>query len=111
MRKLLGRLAGPHVDLLIEAEPGLPAVRFNASVLRHILVELVRVAGEAMPEGGRIAVRASAGAASVELAIAPSTETELETVHELAVSNGAGVQVEPIAGGGSKLSIYLPVWT
>jgi hypothetical protein len=111
MRRLLERIAGPGVDLVIESEPGLPAARFEPSVLRNMLVELVRVAGEAMPEGGRIAVRASAGAASVELSVAPGDETELETVRDLAVSNGADVKVEPSTGGGSKLSVYLPVWT
>lgn len=112
MRRLLQRLAGPHVDLVIESEPGLPAVRFEVGVLRHMLVELVRVIGEAMPEGGRIAVRASGGVGSVELSVAPGTATaELEPVRDLAVSNGADVQVEATAGGATRLSIYLPVWT
>jgi C4-dicarboxylate-specific signal transduction histidine kinase len=111
MRRLLQRLAGPHVDLVIEAEQGLPAVRFNAAVLRQMLVELVRASGEAMPDGGRIAVRASAGETNVELSVTPGAETELATVVGLAVPNGADVHVEPSDdGSGSKLSIYLPVW-
>jgi signal transduction histidine kinase len=109
MRRLLQRLAGPHVDLVVECEQGLPAVRFNAAVLRQMLVELVGASSEAMPEGGRIAVRASGGAPSIELSVAPGTASELATVFGLGVPNGADVRVEP-AGGGSKISIYLPVW-
>lgn len=111
MRSLLQRLAGPHLDLAIESEPGLPPVRFEASAFRNMLVELVRVAGAGMPDGGRVAVRAAAGSASVVLSVAPGTAIELETVRELVVSNGADVQVEETALGGSRLSIYLPVWT
>jgi len=110
MRRLLQRLAGPHVDLVIESEQGLPAVRFNAAVLRQMLVELVRASGEAMPDGGRIAVRASAGETNVELSVTPGAVSELATVVGLAVPNGADVHVQPADGGGSKLSIYLPVW-
>lgn len=110
MRRLLQRLAGPHVDLVIEFERGLPAVRFNTAVLRQMLVELVRASGEAIPDGGRIAVRASAGASSVEISVAPGAENGLATVFGLAVPNGADVRLEPAGGGGSKLSIYLPVW-
>lgn len=109
MRRLLQRLAGPHVDLVVESEQGLPAVCFNAAVLRQMLVELVRASGEAMPDGGRMAVRASSGASSVELSVAPGAESELATVFGLGVPNGADVRLEP-AGGGSKISIYLPVW-
>ena len=132
MRRLLGRLAGPHVDLVVECEPGLSPVRFNGSVLRHIVIDVVRAAAEAMPEGGRIAVRASAYGGSVELMVAdtgpgasaiglprpydPFYVTDgaaspgLASVHELAVANGADVRTAATSGGGSKLSLYLPVW-
>ena len=133
MRRLLGRLAGPDVDLVIESEPGLPPVRFNAGVLRHIVIDVVRAAAEAMPEGGRIAVRASAHNGSVELTVADTgpaaaaiglpgpyapfyltdgaATAGLASVHDLAVSNGADVRIASTPGGGSKLSLYLPVWT
>ena len=133
MRRLLGRLAGPDVDLVIGCEPGLPPVRFNASVLRHIVIDVVRAAAEAMPEGGRIAVRACAHAGSVELTVADTGPAALAiglpgpyapfyatdgtassgfaSVHALAVSNGADVRIASTPGGGSKLSLYLPVWT
>lgn len=133
MRRLLGRLAGPDVDLVIESEPGLPPVRFNASVLRHIVIDVVRAAAETMPEGGRIAVRACAHKGSVEVTVAdtgPSAaaiglpgpyapfhvadgaaRAGLASTHDLAVSNGAEVRIASTPGGGSKLSLYLPVWS
>jgi signal transduction histidine kinase len=132
MRRLLGRIAGPYVDLVVECEPGLPPARFNGSVLRNIVIDAVRAAAEAMPEGGRIAVRASAHEGSIELTVAdtgPGTSaislpepyapfyvtdgaasSGLATVHELAASNGADVRIASTPGGGSKLSLYLPVW-
>jgi C4-dicarboxylate-specific signal transduction histidine kinase len=133
MRRLLGRLAGPDVDLVIESESELPPVRFDASVLRHVVIDAVRAAAGAMPEGGRIAVRASAHTGGVELTVAdtgPSASAiglpgpyapfhlaggaahaGLASVHDLAVSNGADVRIAPTPGGGSKLSLYLPAWT
>ena len=132
MRRLLGRIAGPDVDLVIECEPRLSPVRFNASVLRHIVIDVVRTAAVAMPEGGRIAVRASTHGEYVEVTVADtgpgasainlprpydpfyvtdgSASPGLASVHELAVSNGADVRIAPTPGGGSKLSLYLPVW-
>jgi C4-dicarboxylate-specific signal transduction histidine kinase len=116
MRRLLGRLAGPDVDLVIESEPGLPPVRFNAGVLRHIVIDVVRAAAEAMPEGGRIAVRASTHGGSVELTFADTgtdgaASPSVASMRELAVSNGGDLRMAKMPGGGSKLSLYLPVWT
>jgi signal transduction histidine kinase len=133
MRRLLGRIAGPYVDLVVECEPGLPPARFNGGVLRHIVIDVVRAAAEAMPEGGRIAVCASAHDGSIELTVADTgsdasaislpgpyepffvadgaASPGLATVHELAVSNGGDLRMAKMPGGGSKLSLYLPVWT
>ncbi len=57
MRRLLGRIAGPDVDLVIECEPRLSPVRFNASVLRHIVIDVVRT-GSSGDAGGRTDRRA-----------------------------------------------------
>lgn len=132
MRRLLGRIAGPYIDLVVECEPGLPAARFNGSVLRNIVIDVVRAAADAMPEGGRIVVQASAHNGSIELTVADtgpgasaiglpgpyepfyasdgSASPGFGTVHELAVSNGADVRIASTPGGGMKLSLYLPVW-
>jgi signal transduction histidine kinase len=135
MRMLLGRLAGPHIDLVIECEDGLPPVRFEVAALRRIVIELVQNASAAIPDRGRIAVRAAAHAGRVVLTVADTgpgisvdelpgvfepfhtterrsahAEAGLAAVHEVIVSNGADIRVSSTPGGGSRFSIYLPVW-
>lgn len=136
MRRLLGRLAGPHIELVIECEEGLPPARFDAGALRRILIDLVQTASAAIPDRGRIAVRAAGGAGRIVLTVADtgpgiavdelpgvlepfheasrrqtSSEAALASVYEVVVSNGADIQVTSTPGGGSRFSIYLPVWT
>src|SRR5258708_32596433 len=72
LRRLLGRIAGPGVDLVVECEDGLPPVRFDAGAFRLLVVELVRVASESMDDEGRIAVRATTGPRFVRLTVAHS---------------------------------------
>lgn len=134
LRRLLGRIAGPGVDLVVECEDDLPPVRFDAGAFRLLVVELVRVASEAMDDEGRIAVRASTGPGCVRLTVADSgprggvdalprpsdpfhaalargasAEAGLAAVHDVVASHGATIQVVSTPGGGSKFSIYLPL--
>ncbi len=55
-RNLLSALAGPSVSVAIEIEGGAQPVRLNGEDLTRILVNLVKNAAEAMPEGGRISI-------------------------------------------------------
>jgi signal transduction histidine kinase len=135
LRRLLVRIAGPDVDLVVEVDAGLPPVRFPGTALRHVVIELVRAGTEAIVDRGRIAVRASAGPGSVLLTIADSgpgvvdvelpgvfapfhsttsrgasADAGLAAVHDVLVSNGATVDVTATPGGGSRFSIYLPLW-
>jgi C4-dicarboxylate-specific signal transduction histidine kinase len=134
LRRLLARIAGPDVDLVVDADAGLPPVRFPVSAFRHLVIELVRAGTEAIVDSGRIAVRASAGTGSVLLTIADSgsgvdvelpgafapfhatnnrgasADAGLAAVHDILVSNGARVDVAATPGGGSRFSIYLPLW-
>lgn len=135
LRRLLVRIAGPDVDLVVEIDAGLPPVRFPMSAFRHLVIELVRAGTEAIVDRGRIAVRASAATESVLLTIADSgpgvgdvelpgvsapfhvtksrgasAHAGLAAVHDVLVTNGAGVDVAATPGGGSRFSIYLPLW-
>ena len=133
LRRLLDRLAGPDIDLVIECEAGLPPVQFDAGAFRRILIDLVQTASAAIVDRGRIAIRAEAAAGRVVLTVAdsgpgvavdelprvfePFHETPrrggsggaaLAAVYELVVSNGADIRVASTPGGGARFSIYLP---
>jgi signal transduction histidine kinase len=134
LRRLLGRIAGPDVDLVVEVEDGLPPVRFDPGAFRLLVVELVRVSSEAIVDRGRIAVRAAAQPTCVVLTVADSgpgghahelprpsdpflavsgrgasAEAGLAAVHDVVAANGAAIEVAATPGGGSKFSIYLPL--
>jgi signal transduction histidine kinase len=135
LRRLLGRIAGPDIDLVVEVEAGLPPVRFPVGALRLVVVELVRVASETIVDRGRIAVRASAAPGSVLLTVADSgperagdelprafesfhavgsrgasAEPGLAAVRDVVAANGGDIEVVATPGGGSRFSIYLPLW-
>ena len=136
LRRLLERIAGPDVDVVVEIDAGLPPVRFQSAAFRLVVVELVRVASETVVDRGRIAVHASAEPGSVVLTVADSgpgraredlpraldafhatkgrgagAEPGLAAVHDVVALNGGTIEVTATPGGGSRFSIYLPVWT
>lgn len=53
-RNLLAALAGPRISVVVETEGGSYPVRLSSEDLTRILVNLVKNAVEAMPEGGRL---------------------------------------------------------
>jgi signal transduction histidine kinase len=53
-RNLLSALAGPMIAVTVDVEGGALPVRLSGEDLTRILVNLVKNAAEAMPEGGRI---------------------------------------------------------
>ncbi|HVN92374.1 MAG TPA: ATP-binding protein [Terracidiphilus sp.] len=53
-RNLLAALAGPSIALTVDADGGASPVRLTGEDLTRILVNLVKNAAEAMPDGGRI---------------------------------------------------------
>jgi signal transduction histidine kinase len=55
-RNLLAALAGPSIALTVDAEGGDKPVWLTAEDLTRVLVNLVKNAAEAMPEGGRIGI-------------------------------------------------------
>ncbi|MDO9502798.1 ATP-binding protein, partial [Falsiroseomonas sp.] len=58
--ELLGRSAGPRVELAVEGGAGLPPALVDPHALELALMNLVVNARDAMPEGGRIQIRLEA---------------------------------------------------
>jgi signal transduction histidine kinase len=55
-RNLLAALAGPSIAVTVDAEGGAMPVKLTGEDLTRVLVNLVKNAAEAMPEGGRIQI-------------------------------------------------------
>jgi signal transduction histidine kinase len=55
-RNLLSALAGPSISVTVDAEGGAQPVRLTGEDLTRILVNLIKNAAEAMPEGGLISI-------------------------------------------------------
>jgi len=51
-------LRARRVQLIVDAEPGLPTVRVDAGQIRQALLNLIRNAAEAMPDGGTVTLAA-----------------------------------------------------
>ncbi len=60
---LLAALAGPSIAVTVEADGGAQPVHLTGEGLTRVLVNLVRNAAEAMPEGGRIRIAVAEHAA------------------------------------------------
>jgi len=62
--------AAAGVSLTLDVEPDVPAIQADAARLRQVLQNLVRNALEAMPSGGRLAVRVRRAEGAVEIDVA-----------------------------------------
>lgn len=59
LEKMLRRLIGEDIQLTVEASPGLPCVHIDPGQLDQAIMNLVINSRDAMPNGGRLEVRAS----------------------------------------------------
>jgi two-component system, cell cycle sensor histidine kinase and response regulator CckA len=132
---LLGHVAAKGIELDIEVEPDLPAIRFDRGELERIVLNLALNARDAMPSGGLITISATRpGRGTVLLRIAdtgagidpanmprlfdPFFSTKepgvgsglgLSIVRDLAAGHGAHVSVNSYPGAGTAVSLYFPV--
>jgi signal transduction histidine kinase len=96
-RNLLAALAGPSIALTVDAEGGALPVRLTGEDLTRILVNLVKNATEAMPDGGRIQI----GLHELPAATGSdrSSSAGLPAAHWLAltmIDNGPGIPPEAL---------------
>jgi signal transduction histidine kinase len=86
-RNLLAALAGPAISVTTDVDGGALAVQLTGQDLTRILVNLIKNAAEAMPEGGRIQVGLHELSAAGE-----STQNLLLTVED----NGPGIPAKSL---------------
>jgi hypothetical protein len=132
---LLRRLLREPIEVRIEAEPGLPAVRAEESALDQVLFNLATNAQDAMPEGGRLTLRVERGEGprAVRLAVSDTgagmdattraqafepffttkppgegTGLGLSTVRTIVTEMGGAVELESEPGRGTTVHVTLP---
>ncbi len=128
---LYGSLPEKH-SLSVEVEDALPAVNVDRDQLQRALVNLVKNALEAMPDGGHVVLRArrlddgiALEAADNGPGIAPETRqrlfepyftTKLEgtglglaIVHRIVTEHGGRLTVDETHGGGATFRLWLPL--
>jgi signal transduction histidine kinase/ActR/RegA family two-component response regulator len=133
IQKMLGRLIGEQIELVVELSPALERVRADRSQVEQVLVNLVVNARDAMPRGGRLTIRTqnTDGGAAVSVedtgeGIAPElldrifepffttkplgrgTGLGLATVYGIVKQSGGDVQVESVPARGSRFTVLLP---
>ncbi len=120
------------VALETEVEPDLPQVDLDPHQFRQVLLNLLRNAVEAMPEGGIISVRAHRTSRGVELSIQDTgagipeqslehifdkffttkptgTGLGLALVRRILDAHGAQIEVESIPNQGATFTITIPI--
>ncbi len=128
---LADELAGAGIEIEIELQPDLPPVPMDADQVRQVLLNLVRNAMEALPDGGTVriavaraeggvALRVTDGGAGVDPAIREQVFDPLVTskergtglglaiVRQIVVAHGGTVDFESEVGEGTTFQIVLP---
>ncbi len=121
-----------HCTVDLHLEPRLPPALFDEAQLRQALLNLLRNAREAMPQGGPIDVRVAADGMSVVIDVDDrgggipepirarvfdpffSTKGEgtglgLAITRHIVEAHGGSVRCEPRDGGGTRFRIALPI--
>ena len=120
----LGRDVGEGVQLTIEPAQGRLPVRLDAGLLELVLLNLVRTAASAMPDGGTVMLRTCGprldglgDQLATELSVSDSgagmlqdkdTELGLRIAHQFASTHGGKIKVETKPGLGTIVSLSLP---
>jgi len=80
-------LHGRRVELAVTVAAGLPGLRLDAGQIRQALLNLVRNAAEAMPEGGTIRLRAKRLRSIAECGMRNAESTDGESARQSAIRN------------------------
>ncbi|HYO94604.1 MAG TPA: PAS domain-containing protein [Polyangiaceae bacterium] len=91
---MLRRLLGEHIELVVNADPGLSAVRADPSHLEQVVVNLAVNARDAMPDGGRLTIETGNCYLDSELASRRSGLNPGSHVILRVEDNGTGIPAE-----------------
>jgi signal transduction histidine kinase/ActR/RegA family two-component response regulator len=134
IQKMLRRLIGEQIELVVQLAPDLARVRADRSQVEQVLVNLVVNARDAMPRGGRVTIhtrnaegaRAAVSVEDTGEGIAPEmldrifepffttkplgrgTGLGLATVYGIVKQSGGDIQVESVPARGSRFTVLLP---
>jgi PAS domain S-box-containing protein len=134
IQKMLRRLIGERIELVVQLAPGLPRVRADRSQVEQVIVNLVVNARDAMPRGGRLTIHTHDAhepyaAVTVEdtgEGIAPEilerifepffttkplgrgTGLGLATVYGIVKQSGGDIQVQSAPARGARFTVFLP---
>jgi len=124
-------IEGADVELKVDIAPDLPLVAFDESQVRQVILNLLRNAREAMPDGGRLQVGIEAEGEGVLLAISdngigvPAQERErifdlfhttkdsgtglgLALTRQIVTAHGGKIQCCDAAGQGTRFELWFP---
>lgn len=128
-----GRPVGESIELTLDVDDSIPTIEANETGLRGAVANLIRNSVDALPEGGEIRVGTGSSAGTVRLTVADNgvgmdeetrrrclepffttkdvlgTGMGLAIVHGVARRHGGTVEVESEPGGGTTISMVLPV--
>jgi two-component system, cell cycle sensor histidine kinase and response regulator CckA len=133
VERMLGRLVGPTIDLVIVGSASI-FVRADASQLEQVVVNLVVNARDAMPHGGRLEVQVERRDALAILTVSDSGEgmneetrskvfdpffttkasgtgLGLASIYGIVRQHGGDIVVESTPGHGSRFAVTLPIST
>jgi signal transduction histidine kinase/CheY-like chemotaxis protein len=135
IQKMLRRLIGERIELVVELAPDLARVRADRSQIEQVIVNLVVNARDAMPRGGRVTIRtlnvAPGNYAALKVedtgeGIAPAvlqrifepffttkplgrgTGLGLSTVYGVVKQSGGDIQVHSTPARGTEFTVLLP---
>jgi len=125
-------MASRQIDFSLSADASLPQVSCDPEKMKQVLINLVKNAAEAMPEGGKLRlvgrrerrwvcldiIDSGKGIAAEDLEsiFTPFFTTKkggsglgLSVCHKLVQDHGGRIEVRSAVGGGSTFSVLLPV--
>jgi PAS domain S-box-containing protein len=91
---MLRRLLGEHIELVVNTDPGLSAIRADPSHLEQVVVNLAVNARDAMPDGGRLTIETGNCYLDSELASRRSGLNPGPHVVLRVEDNGTGIAAE-----------------